>query len=71
MEKVEANPAVKAFDVVILRPLGLAATVVGVALFPAAAVLAAPGGRDSVEEAWELFVLVPAKNVYSRPLGQF
>lgn len=68
---VEVNPAVKAFDVVVLRPLELAAALVGAGLFPAVALVSAPGGRDAVEEAWEVFVLVPAKRVFRRPLGEF
>jgi hypothetical protein len=60
-----------AFDAVVLRPLGLVATIVGVGLVGPAVVVSAPGGRDSIEEAWELFVLVPAKSVFKRPLGQF
>jgi hypothetical protein len=59
------------FDAVVLRPLGLVATVIGAGLFPAAALVSVPGGRDSVEEAWELFVLVPGKAVFQRPLGEF
>ena len=65
------NYPAKAFDAVILRPLGLAAAVVGVALFVPAAILTAPGGRDSIEEAWDLFVLTPGKYVFERPLGDF
>ncbi len=65
------NYPAQAFDVVILRPLGLAAAVVGAAIFVPAAILTAPGGRDSIGEAWELFVLVPGKFVVERPLGDF
>ncbi len=56
---------------VILRPLGLVAAAVGAVLFVPAAILTAPGGRDSIEEAWDLFVLVPGKFVFERPLGEF
>ena len=65
------NPAAVVFDLVLLRPLGLVTTVVGAALFVPAAVVTSPGGFDSIEEAWELFVLVPAKCVFRRPLGDF
>jgi hypothetical protein len=59
------------FDAVLLRPIGFVATVVGASLFLPAALVSAPGGRDSIQEAWELFVLVPGKYVFQRPLGDF
>lgn len=65
------SPAARVFDVLIMRPLGCAATLIGVGLFPAAALMAAPGGREAVEQAWESFILVPAQSVYKRPLGEF
>lgn len=61
----------KAFDCVVLRPVGLAATLVGIGLFAPAALVSAPGGRDAIEEAWETFVLVPGRSVFKRPLGSF
>ena len=59
------------FDVVILRPLGFAASLVGAALFIPAALVTAPGGLNSIEEAWEQFVITPAEHVYTRPLGEW
>jgi hypothetical protein len=59
------------FDVLILRPLGVASTAVGSVLFVPVALLTAPNGMESVEEAFELFVSMPAKSVYERPLGDF
>jgi hypothetical protein len=59
------------FDVLIVRPLGFVATTVGAALFIPAVVVTAPNGRDSIESALELFVIVPAKYVFRRPLGEF
>ncbi len=56
-------------DLLVVRPLGVVATCVGLGLFVPAALLSLAGYPDSVEEAWELFVLVPAENVYERPLG--
>lgn len=67
----ETNYGAAVFDVVILRPLGLAAAVVGAALFVPAALITAPGGLDPVREAWELLVIVPGKNVFTRSLGDF
>ena len=57
------------FDLVILRPLGVVHTAAGLVLFVPTAALSAADDLENVEEAWELFVLVPAKNVYERPLG--
>ena len=59
------------FDVVILRPLGFAASVIGAGLFIPAALLTAPNGRDGIEEAWRVFVVIPAEHVYMRPIGDF
>ncbi|MEE8166125.1 MAG: hypothetical protein V3T64_11190 [Myxococcota bacterium] len=65
------SPASVVFDVVLLRPLGLLRLVIGAAFFVPAAVVASPGGFDSIEEALELFVLVPAEDLLERPLGDF
>lgn len=61
----------QAFDVLVLRPLGLAGALVGTALFVPVAILTSPGGKDTIEEALELFVLEPGKFVFTRPLGSF
>ncbi len=66
-----ARFGVKAFDAVVLRPVGLAGCVLGAGLFVPMAVATAPGGRDAVEEAMELMVLVPGRFVFDRPLGEF
>ncbi len=63
--------AANTFDVVVLRPLGFVGAIVGAVLFVPVAVLTAPGGRDTIEEALEMFVLVPGKFVFTRPLGSF
>jgi hypothetical protein len=65
------NPAVAGFDVVILRPLGLAALAVGTVAFIPVAVLTAPDGLDSLQAALEIFVTTPAEWVFKRPLGDF
>ncbi len=65
------NYAAQAFDAVVLRPIGLAAVIIGSALFVPAAIVTAPGGRDAVQEAWEVFVQAPGKFVFSRGLGEF
>ena len=63
--------AAAGFDLVILRPLGLAALIVGsVALFPAA-VMSLAGGEDATQTAVDLFVVDPWRDVFQRPLGDF
>ncbi len=56
-------------DLLIIRPLAVVATCVGLGLFVPAALLSMADYPDSVEEAWELFVLAQARTVYERPLG--
>ena len=65
------NPAVAAFDVVVVRPLAATALPIGCALFVPAAILTAPNGLDSMKEAAEFFVIGPARYVFTRPLGEF
>ena len=63
--------AAASFDVWLLRPLGLISTIVGTAFFVPAAVLSFPSGPEAVERAWETFVVTPAKNTFTRPIGEF
>lgn len=62
---------VGAFDVVILRPLGLVSVAVGAAAFVPAAFLASPMGREGWGGALEHFVVEPGRNVFLRPIGDF
>ena len=59
----------KIFDCIFLRPFGFARTILGGALFVPAVALAAPGGAENIEEAWDLFVGVPVEDTFKRPLG--
>ena len=65
------NYAVIAFDLLIIRPLGLAAAAIGAALFLPVALLTAPMGRDGIQTAKEIFITVPSQEVFKRPLGEF
>ena len=56
------------FDLVALRPLGLAATAVGLAAFIVSLPFSALGGN--VGEAAQNLVVEPAKFTFSRPLGE-
>ena len=65
------NPALMAFDLLIVRPLGLVAAAVGAVLFLPVALITAPMGRDSIQAAKETFISVPSHDVFKRPLGEF
>jgi hypothetical protein len=71
IEPTGLNPAVAAFDVVVVRPLAATALPIGCALFVPAAILTAPNGLDSMKEALDFFVTGPARYVFTRPLGEF
>ncbi len=59
------------FDLILLRPLQVAATAIGCALFVPAAVFTSPGGRDSVAQAWDIFVATPGEAAFRRRIGDF
>ena len=71
IEPTGLNPAVAAFDVIVVRPLAATALPIGCAFFLPAALFTAPNGLDSVKEAAEFFVIGPARYVFKRPLGEF
>ena len=56
------------FDLILMRPLGVLETTVGLAIFAIAAPLAAPGG--GVHDVWDRFVGVPYDDTFARPLGE-
>jgi hypothetical protein len=60
---------VLAFDLLVLRTLGGAATGLGFLAFVAAFPFTAP--TIGYEEPWEVFVLGPAEYTFVRPLGSF
>ena len=59
------------YDCAVLRPFGLAATILGAAAFVPVAVLASASGAENVEAAWEIFVVAQFENAFTRPLGDF
>jgi len=63
----DRNAVSMMFDLVVLRPLGLAATVVGTAFFIVSLPFSALGGNTG--EAANKLVVAPAKYTFSRPLG--
>ena len=56
-------------DTVLVRPISLAATIVGVAAFIVSLPFTIPSG--SVKDAAENMVAPPAKATFTRPLGDF
>lgn len=69
IEAPEPSMTAKVLDVLILRPLGLLVIPVGVAAFIPIALITAPNGLDSVQQALDLFVMGPTNYVFTRPLG--
>ena len=65
------NPALMVIDLLIARPLGLVAVVVGAVLFLPVALITSPMGLDSIQAAQEAFISVPSNDVFKRPLGEF
>ncbi|MCH8083842.1 MAG: hypothetical protein IH885_06365 [Myxococcales bacterium] len=61
----------KIYDCAVLRPFGLAGTILGAAAFVPVAVLASASGVHNVEAAWEIFVVAQFQNTFTRPLGEF
>jgi hypothetical protein len=59
------------FDAVALRPLGFLSVLVGSAAFVPVAIVCAPGGREAIDDALDLFVREPYRHTFQRPLGQF
>jgi hypothetical protein len=58
-----------AIDLVLLRPLGLVATVAGSVVHVVGLIFSSAGGNAG--EAAELLVKEPAKFTFARPLGEF
>lgn len=64
-----AEIGAKAFDAVILRPIGAAATVGGFGCFLILGPMAAPS--QGIGTVWDTLVLGPAEYTFVRPLGDF
>lgn len=56
-------------DAIIVRPLGVIATILGVGFFIISLPFSALGGN--VKEAGQKLVVAPAKFTFKRPLGEF
>ncbi|MBW2541554.1 MAG: hypothetical protein JRF15_05620 [Deltaproteobacteria bacterium] len=58
------------FDLVILRPFHLGATIVGGVFVVPAALVASLGGAENVEDAWQQFVAPSLERTFQSPLGE-
>jgi len=74
-KKSDYNPYFVPFDLLITRPLGLAATVTGTALFvvmsPFTALSSIAPPHDAFERVADVFIIVPATYTFLRPMGKF
>ena len=65
--KVQNSPVAMTIDLIILRPLGLVATLGGTLIFVVSSPFSALGGN--LDEAWNSLVVSPAEYTFKRPLG--
>ena len=69
------NPFFVPFDLLITRPLGLAATIAGSAIFvvmsPFTALSSIAPPHDAFERVADVLVVVPATYTFLRPMGKF
>ncbi|GFO72564.1 hypothetical protein BJAS_P2919 [Bathymodiolus japonicus methanotrophic gill symbiont] len=69
------NPWFVPADILITRPLGLAATITGTALFivfsPFTALSSIAPPHDAFERVADVFIIVPATYTFLRPVGKF
>ena len=60
----------RTFDAIVLRPLGAMGVVLGAALMLPAALFTAPGGEESLDNAYDVFVRTPLDELINAPLGR-
>ena len=69
LDNVNRNSVPAVFDLVVMRPLGLAATVAGAALFVPAGLVTAIFHRDSVKPVFNHLVRGPYEFTFQDPIG--
>ena len=69
VEKRPPGAGAMTYDLVLLRPLGIAATIGGGAIFVVSLPFSAIGGN--VGRAWEALFVQPVAFTFARPLGAF
>ena len=60
----------RTFDAIVLRPLGAATLLMGAGLFVPAVLLGAPGGSESIDNGYDVFIRTPWENLVDAPLGR-
>ncbi|HEB89669.1 MAG TPA: hypothetical protein ENI85_08875 [Deltaproteobacteria bacterium] len=60
----------KTADALLIRPLSVLRFAVGIAFFVPAALFAAPGGRENVEEVYDVLVARSVDYAFRRKLGE-
>jgi len=69
------NPFFVPIDLLVTRPLGLATTIAGTALFvvmsPFTALSSIAPPHDAFERVADVFIVVPATYTFLRPMGKF
>lgn len=69
----KADPAFTLLDILIYRPIGLAATLAGIGLFvgisPLTALASIPRPHDAFPQAFDILINTPAAYTFARPLG--
>ncbi len=68
-EKLHNSPEAMTIDLVLARPIGLAATIIGSVAFVISLPFSATGGN--IPEAWDNLVVAPAQYTFHRPLGSY
>ena len=67
------NPAFKFLDILIYRPIGLAATLAGTGLFvglsPLTALASIPRPHNAFEETYKILIRIPGAYTFIRPVG--
>jgi hypothetical protein len=66
--KTEATPGTTAYDLVVVRPVGVVATVTGAALFVVGLPFSLISGQT--ESAAEQLIAKPGHYTFSRPIGE-
>ncbi len=68
-QNVEISAEKMIFDLILLRPIGIVATILGTSMFVVSLPFSAAGGNS--KEAYQKMMVEPASYTFKRPLGDF
>ena len=68
-QNVEISAEKMIFDFILVRPLGIVATILGTSMFVVSLPFSAAGGNS--KEAYQKMMVEPASYTFKRPLGDF